>query len=183
MFAIWTMVDKRVEELHAVRGVTTHSVLVERIHQVLVFRVVSFDGVVPFLAAPVLGDNIEDFHLVISRLEVMLSTFLHLDGNIAIILQVLRQPNGREVAPTELLDDYVPVKEDLTNMHRVISADLVIGHAFVLARVLIIEEIVIDLVFQRSEIWSIGLALVLASVGRARTGVTTLIIHELRVIS
>ena len=133
MFAIWTVVDERVEELYAVRGVSTHPILVERFHQVLVFRVVSFDGVVPFLAAPVLGDDIEDFHLIVSCLEVMLSTFLHLDGNIAIILQVLRQPYSREVAPTELLDDYVPVKEDLANMHRVISTDLVIRHAFVLA--------------------------------------------------
>ena len=177
------MVDERVEKLHAVRGVTTHSILVERIHQVLVFRVVSFDGVVPFLAAPVLGDDIEDFHLIVSRFKVMLGTFLHLDGNIAIILQILRQPNRREVAPAELLDDYVPIEQDLTDMHRVISTDLVIRHAFVLARVLFIEEIVFDLIFQRSEIWPIGLALVLASVGRAWTGVMALIIHELRIVS
>ena len=90
MLAIRAVVDEGVEELHAVRGVTTHPILVQRFHQVLVLRVVGFDGVVPFLAAPVLGDNVKDLDLVVGRLKVMLCTFLHLDGNIAIILQVLR---------------------------------------------------------------------------------------------
>ena len=87
------------------------------------------------------------------------------------------------MAPAELLDDYVPVEENLTDMHRVIPTDLVIRHAFVLARVLIVEESVIDFIFQRSEIWSIvELALVLGPrIGRTGARVMALIIHELRV--
>ena len=87
------------------------------------------------------------------------------------------------MAPAELLDDDVPVEEDLTDMHWVIATDLVIRHAFVLARVLIVEESVIDFIFQRSEIWSIiKLALVLRPrIGRTGARVMALIIHELRV--
>ena len=84
------MVDEGVEKLHAVRGVTTHSILVKRFHQVLIALVVRLDGVVPILAAPVLRDLVEDLDLIVCRFKVMLCTFLHLDGNVAIILQVLR---------------------------------------------------------------------------------------------
>ena len=87
------MVDEGVEKLHAVRGVTTHPILVKRFHQVLVALVVRLNGVVPFLAAPVLGDLVEDLDLVVGSFKVMLCTFLNLNGNVAIVLQVLRQPN------------------------------------------------------------------------------------------
>ena len=44
----------------------------------------------------------------------MASTLLDLNSHIGIVLEVSAQPDRREVSPSELLDDDIPVDENLT---------------------------------------------------------------------
>jgi hypothetical protein len=46
------------------------------------------------------------------------------------------------MAPTELLDNNVAVKQDFANVNRVIAANLVVGHALVLAGVIVVKKVV-----------------------------------------
>ena len=70
----------------------------------------------------------------------MLCALLHLNCDIAAVLEVLCQPDGGEVTPTKFLNDYVTIKKDLANMNGVVASDLVVRHAFIFARILVFEE-------------------------------------------
>ena len=82
----------------------------------------------------------------------MLGTFLDLDSDITIVLQVLCEPDCRKVTPSKLLNDDVPVHQNLAYMDRMIASDLVVGHALVLTAILVIEESIIDLLLQRCKV-------------------------------
>lgn len=45
-----------------------------------------------------------------------------LDGDVGVVLEVLGEPDGGEVSPAQLLDEHVPVDEDLSDEARVIAA-------------------------------------------------------------
>jgi|Laugresu1bdmlbdd_1035124.scaffolds.fasta_scaffold10376_1 hypothetical protein len=115
------------------RCVSTHPVLFEARLELRVILVVRLSGLLPFLCLPVRGDLIENFNLIIGSFEIMLSALLHFHCYIAIVLEVLSQPDCGEMAPAELLNDNVSVDEDFTHMHRMISTDLVVGHPLILA--------------------------------------------------
>jgi hypothetical protein len=57
------------------------------------------------------------------------------------------------VAPAQLLDNHVSIKKDFTDVHWVITTDLVIRHPFILAGILILEEALTNLILQGSEIF------------------------------
>ena len=60
------------------------------------------------------------------------------------MLLVLREPNRRKVAPSELLNDHVAICEHLTNVHWVVAADLVVRKPFVLRRVAVFVTIPLE---------------------------------------
>ena len=98
----------------------------------------------------------------------MLCTLLHLDGHIAAKFEILRQPHCREVAPAELLNNYISVQKNLAHVNRVVPSDLVVGHALVLTRVVVLEERVVKLLFQWSEVSLVVVSVELAH-GRTRS--------------
>ena len=81
----------------------------------------------------------------------MRRTLHDLHRRVVAVLEVLRQPHRREVAPPQLLDKHVPVHQHLPDVARVVPPDLVVLDAFVLAVVLVVEFG--DQVRQRPE-WS-----------------------------
>ena len=104
------------------------------------------------MAAPILCDLVEDFNFIVRSFQVVLGTFLHLDSNIAIILQVFSEPDCREVTPAKFLNDDVPVHQDLAHVDWMVASNLVVRHALILATILVVEERVIDLLLQRCEV-------------------------------
>ena len=145
VLSVWPVVDERVEQLNAVRSITTHSILVQRLNQVLVLLVVRFDRIVPLLASPILGNLIKDFHFIVGSFEIMLGAFLYLDGDITIVLQIFCEPDCGEMTPAELLNDDISIHQNLANMDGMIPSNLVVRHALVLTTVLVIEERVVNL--------------------------------------
>ena len=72
----------------------------------------------------------------------MLCALLNLDRYVAVVFEIFGQPDCRKVAPTELLDNNVAVKQDFANVNRVVATDLVVGHALVLAGVVVVKKVV-----------------------------------------
>ena len=62
------------------------------------------------------------------------------------------------MAPAKLLNDDVSVHQNLTHMDWMIASNLVVGHTFVLAAILIIEESIIDFLLQGSKVQSVILS-------------------------
>ena len=69
-------------------------------HEMLVILVVDPDRSFPLLSLPVLRHLVKDIDLVIGCLDVMLRTLLDLERYITIILEILCEPNGREMTPS-----------------------------------------------------------------------------------
>jgi hypothetical protein len=59
------MMDERVEQLNAVRSVSTHSKLVILVAQKWIFLVVFFNRRFPLFTPPILSNLIENFYLII----------------------------------------------------------------------------------------------------------------------
>lgn len=57
------------------------------------------------------------------------------------------------MAPSELLNDHIAVKKNLSHMYRMIAADFVVRHALILTGVLIFKETLTNLVLQGSEVF------------------------------
>lgn len=113
----------------------------------------------------------------------MLSTLLNLDGDVAIVLEVLGEPDGREVAPAELLNDDVAIEKDLADMDWVVPSNLVVGHSFVFTRVLVIEERIVDLLLQGCEVAAIMLVVAaLSRVSRARLTQLLALVHPVGLV-
>jgi hypothetical protein len=77
----------------------------------------------------------------------MLCALLDFDCNIAIKFEIFGQPHRRKMAPTQLLDNDVAIKQDFTNMNRVIATYFVVGHALVFARIVVVKKLVVDDIF------------------------------------
>ena len=56
------------------------------------------------------------------------------------------------MAPAELLNDDVPVHQNLANMDGMVASNLIVRHTLVLTAVLVIEKRVVNLLLQRSEV-------------------------------
>ena len=52
------------------------------------------------------------------------------------------------MTPTQLLDNHVPVQQDLTHVHRMVAPYFVVRHSLVLTRVLVLEETGSQFVFE-----------------------------------
>lgn len=100
----------------------------------------------------------------------MLSALLNFHGYIRIVFKIFCEPNSREVSPAELLDDHVSIEKNFTNMHWVVTSNLVVRHSLVLTGVLIFEKTLANLILERSEIflWKIVLSKLLLMLDRAR---------------
>lgn len=109
MLAIRSVMNKRVQQLRAMRRLRDNAELVETRKQVSISFVVLADRNLPFFRFPVLGHLIEDVDFIVSSLNVMLRTLLHLEGDVRVVLEILRQPHGGEVTPTELLNDDISI--------------------------------------------------------------------------
>ena len=94
MLSVWTMVDERVQELGAMRALGDYSKLVKSTRKVLVILVVALNRLFPLLCLPVLSHLIKDIHLIISSLDIVLRTFLNLQGDITIEPKILGEPDS-----------------------------------------------------------------------------------------
>ena len=107
----------------------------------LITSFVCVNGLDPVLKEGVLGDNIQNLDLIVSSLSVMTSTLLDFESNVRVIESVSCEPYSREVAPSKFLHDDVSLDQDLTYMHWVIPANLVISDTFIFALVTICEQL------------------------------------------
>ena len=124
------------------RLVTAHAELFEVTFQFWVVLVIVRYRLMPSLALPVLGYLVEDLYFIVSGFQIMLCALLNLDRYVAVVFEIFGQPDCRKVAPTELLDNNVAVKQDFANVNRVVATDLVVGHALVLAGVVVVKKVV-----------------------------------------
>ena len=56
------------------------------------------------------------------------------------------------MSPPQFLNYDIPVEEDLTHMHGMVTPDLVVGHTLVLAGVLLIKKGIRNHVLERGEV-------------------------------
>ena len=113
------------------RGLSRHAILVQRVHEGLVLRVVCLDRLLPSFTSPVFGNFVEDFDLIVGGFEVVLCALLHLNGHIGVEFEVLGQPYCREMAPSQLLNDDIAIKQDLANMYGMVSTNFVVRHSLI----------------------------------------------------
>ena len=147
-----------------------HTVLRNSTHEMPIILVILSDGVRPLLSSPILGDLVKDIHFIVGCFDVVLGTFLHLQGNVAVEFEILGQPDSGEVSPTEFLDDYIPVKQDLSNMDGMVSTNLVIRHALVFARIFIFVEALIKDISQRRKVFILHVRKLVTMVSVAHVG-------------
>lgn len=126
--------------------------LLESGHKVLVILVIVLDRILPSLGFPIGGYLVEDIYLVISSLNVVLRTLLYFESNIAVVSKIFCEPNSRKMAPSEFLNNYVSVKQNLSDMDWVVSADLVVWHSFVFTGIFILVKALAEFISQRVEI-------------------------------
>lgn len=127
MLPVWTMMEEAVKQLYTVAVVASDALKLAR-----VFLVVALQGLKPLRLHPVRASLVENLHLVEGRFKVVGRGALDLEGNISVIVHILGEPDCREVAPAELLDDHISLNEDLTHVHRVVAPYLVVREALVL---------------------------------------------------
>ena len=113
------------------------SLMYESIEQTHNMRVVS--ALAPLLAVRDLLDLLQDLHLIKSCLHVVGRTLLHLHGDKGAVLEVLAQPDCREMAPSQFLDDHVSIDQHFPNVHRMVAADYVILNAFILRIIVLVQ--------------------------------------------
>lgn len=146
------MVYERIQKLRTMRLIPAHSVFFKVRLQLWVVLVVVRDIFVPRLTLPVLSHLVQDLDFVVSRFQVVLCTLLNLDSHVAVVFEIFCQPNRREVAPSKLLDNYIAIQQDFTHVNGVVAANFVVRHAFIFARVIILEELVANNVFERDKL-------------------------------
>lgn len=86
----------------------------------------------PLGRGTVLGGLLKKLDLVISSLQVVRGTFLHLDSYVGPKFEITGQPDCGEVAPTQLLDCDIPVNQQLTNVDRVVAPLLVVIYPLII---------------------------------------------------
>jgi hypothetical protein len=119
----------------------------------LIILVVLANRVSPLFSSPILGDLVQNINFVISCFYVVLGTLLNLQGNVAVELEILGQPDGREVTPTQFLDNDISIKQDLADMDWMIATDLVVRHALVLAGIFIFVKAFIKEISEWSKVF------------------------------
>ena len=98
---------------------------------------VLFEALNPFVFVNIFCYYVKDFYFVVCGDLVTGRTLLDLQGHKGVgVLHVLCQPHRRKLAPSQLLDDHVPVGQDLAQVDGVIATDLVLFDPFVLAVVI-----------------------------------------------
>ena len=81
--------DKRIEQLGAMGRFGDHAELLESASEMFIVLVVLLDAFLPLFGFPVLSNLVENIDLIISSLDVMLSTLLNLECHVGIVLQIL----------------------------------------------------------------------------------------------
>lgn len=94
---------------------------------------------VPAWVEMVLFDFLEDLDFVEGRLHIVRAALLNLHGDIGVELEVLAQPDRREVPPAQLLDDHVAIDEHFADVDWVVSTDLIIFYSLVLGVVVFVQ--------------------------------------------
>lgn len=125
------MVDKGVQQLSTVRDLRREALVLEPSLKLAAF-VISLDGLLPGLCLPIGGDLVKNIHLIVSSFKIVLGALLNLNGNVGVVLEILGEPDGTEVSPSQLLYDHVPIEEDFADVDWVIPANFVVWHALVL---------------------------------------------------
>lgn len=152
MLSIWTVMDKGIQQLSTMWAFRYNSVLCYSRHQMLICLVIFFNRSCPFVSFPILGDLVENIHLIISSFNIVLGTFLNFQGNVAIEFKILSKPNSREMSPSKFLNDNVSIKQYLSYVDWVITTDFVVRHALILAGVLVLVETLVKNFSERLEI-------------------------------
>jgi len=62
------------------------------------------------------------WYLIVAGLEVVLGAFHDLDCHVGRVLEILGEPDGREMAPAQFLDEDVPVGENFAHVAGVVSS-------------------------------------------------------------
>ena len=127
MLSVRSMVQEAVQELHTIAVVSC-----DVLQLLWLFGVVGLERIEPLFFHPVRGALVENLYFVKGRLKVLRRAPLDLESNVSVIVDILGQPHGREVAPAKLLDDHVSLDEDLADVHAVVAPYLVVWHPLVL---------------------------------------------------
>lgn len=114
------------------------------VHAEFLVWVVFLEGFLPFWTCHPFIHHLENFDLVIRRLQVVRSRLLNLEGYVVVILEVFCEPHCRKVSPAELLDDHIAIYDDFSDMHRVVptSTRLVPSDFIVFDPLVLLVEIV-----------------------------------------
>lgn len=100
-------------------------------------RVVS--ALPPLLAMRDLLNLLQDLDLVEGCLHVMWRALLDLYGDVCAIFEVLAQPDCREVAPAQFLDDHVAIYQHFPHVDRMVPSDYIILNALILRIIIFIQ--------------------------------------------
>lgn len=114
--------------------------LFKRSHQIVIIFIEVFYRLSPLFGLPVGSHLVQNVHFVVCSFKVVLGAFLHFDRHVAVVFEIFSEPHGRKVTPTELLNYNVPVDENLADVNWVVSAQFVVGHAFIFTGITIIEK-------------------------------------------
>lgn len=84
----------------------------------------------PLAIFEILRHQVEDFLLLERGLDILLSSFLDLERVQLLVREFKREPDRREVAPAELLQEDVLRVDDLADVRDVIAVRAVVGQLF-----------------------------------------------------
>jgi len=100
---------------------------------------IMFQRLDPFRVVSLLSYFLEDLNLIVRSLEIVWWAFHDLNSYIVGILEILSEPDRWKMPPTEFLHENISVLKDLTDVARVIAANLIVFDALILAVVFLIE--------------------------------------------
>lgn len=107
----------------------------------------------PIFCAPIFGNLIKDIDFVISSFNVVLSTLLNFQSNVAVVFKIFSQPDRWKMAPAKFLNYNVSIEQNFTNMNWMVSSNLIVRHTFILTRILIFIKTFTEHIPQRSKIF------------------------------
>lgn len=88
MFSIWTMMDEGIQKLSTVRTFRDYTVFSKTAHQMLISFVIISDRLTPFFCLPIFSNLIKNVYFIISCFNVVLSTLLNFQCNIAVVFEI-----------------------------------------------------------------------------------------------
>ena len=83
-------------------------------------------------------DFLKDLDFIKCCLHVVWRTFLDFYGDICFVFKIFAQPYCREMAPSQLLDNDIPLEENFSNMDRMIATNVIIFNALIFRVMLLI---------------------------------------------